>query len=241
MQTFREGQPPLNPKSLLEAAAWGNLSSVQQFLAKRVKVDQRDAQGWTALHHAVGYGELPGGYDVPTWRTPNLDVVKALLKAHVPLDVRDKSNMTALMCAVHSAFEEPARLLVETGADLRPTDAWGGSALTMALWYEHCSRAFAQYLIQKGSPISLWDALWLGDTPRALALAAVADVNAKGPNGFTYLHLAAMLGNPSVVVRLLQRGGSVKAKTRDGYTPLHQAMGGSPSWARKALWIASSA
>lgn len=231
MQAYRFGQAPQNPKSLLEAAAYGNVKAVQQFLAKGAKVDQRDARGWTALHHAVGYGELGGGYCSPTGREPNLDVVKVLLKAGVPLNTLNRDRMTALMCASSSAHGAAARLLVDAGADLRPTDAVGGSALTMALWYERYGmRAFANYLIQKGSPINLWDALWLGDTPRALALAATVDVSAKGPKDFTYLHLAALLGNAGVVGRLLARKASVKARADKGWTPLHVAMGGSPSF-----------
>nr|WP_309697326.1 ankyrin repeat domain-containing protein [Armatimonas sp.] len=58
MQNFRYHRTA-PPKTLLEAAAWGDLVAAQTFLAKGAKPDQRDAQGWTALHHAVGYGQEP--------------------------------------------------------------------------------------------------------------------------------------------------------------------------------------
>ena len=191
MQNFRTPTPP---KTLLDAAAWGDLVAAQKFLAKGAKPDQKDAQGWTALHHAVGYGQQSGA-DVITSRTPVKGLVDALLKA---------------------------------GADLQLADGVGGTALTRALWYEHCSRKFADFLLQKGAPVSLWDALWLGDTTKALALVATANVKTTGPKSYTYLHLAAELGNVPVVERLLAQGAAVNARDKNGYTPLHHAIGGTP-------------
>lgn len=226
MQQFRYREKR-SPKNLMEAAAWRDLKAVQGFLQKGARLDQQDASGWTALHHAVGYGEL-SGIDVPTDVPSSTAVVAALLKAGAPLNVRDKGGMTPLMQAVAARHEDVARLLVEAGADLRPVDAVGGSALTHALWYEHGSRAFATYLVQKGAPVNLWDALCLGDTAKAQALAATVEGNAKGPRGFTPLHLAAMLGNRDVASVLLQRHASPSALTEKRQTPLHLAIGGEP-------------
>lgn len=203
MQGYRSTDPP---KTLLEAAAWGNLAAVQKFLAKGAKSDQRDTNGWTALHHAVGYGQQ-SRVDVLTGRAPVKGVVEALLKAGTPVNAKSKDGITALMAAVRAQHEEAARWLVAAGADLRPADGVGGTALTMALWYEHCSRKFADFLLQKGSPVNLWDALWLGDTAKALGLVESANVKAVGPKHYGHLHLATELGNLPIVERLLARGG----------------------------------
>ncbi|WP_395091000.1 ankyrin repeat domain-containing protein [Armatimonas sp.] len=222
MQGYRRTDPP---KTLLEAAAWGDLKSAQQLLAKGAKPDQKDAQGWTALHHAVGYGQE--GHS-PTSRAPVKGLVDVLLKAGTPLNSLTKSGMTPLMQAVAAQHEDAAQWLLAAGADLRPADTVGGTALTRALWYNHCSPALAQRLLQKGSPVNLWDALWLGDTTKALGLAGTANVKATGPNDYTYLHLAAELGNVPVVERLLARRAAVNARDNGGYTPLHHAIGGMP-------------
>ena len=192
MQNFRYHRTA-PPKTLLEAAAWGDLVAAQTFLAKGAKPDQRDAQGWTALHHAVGYGQEPEIHS-PTSRAPVKGLVDALLKAGAPLNSLTKGGMTPLMQAVAAQHEDASQWLLAAGADLRPADTVGGTALTHALWYNHCSPALAQRLLQKGSPVNLWDALWLADTTKALALVATAKVKATGPNDYTYLHLAAELG-----------------------------------------------
>ncbi len=226
MQNFRYHRTA-PPKTLLEAAAWGDLVAAQTFLAKGAKPDQKDAQGWTALHHAVGYGQEPEIHS-PTSRAPVKGLVDALLKAGAPLNSLAKSGMTPLMQAVAAQHEDASQWLLAAGADLRPADTVGGTALTHALWYNHCSPALAQRLLQKGSPVNLWDALWLADTTKALALVATAKVKATGPNDYTYLHLAAELGNMSVAERLLARGAAVNARDNGGYTPLHHAIGGMP-------------
>jgi len=59
-------------------------------------------------------------------------------------------------------------------------------------------------------------------------LAGTAEVNAIGPRGFTYLHLAAMLGNREVAKRMIARGASALALTEERQTPLHLAIGGEP-------------
>ncbi|WP_309722964.1 ankyrin repeat domain-containing protein [Armatimonas sp.] len=228
MQYLRAPSPP---KTLLEAAAWGNLAAVQKFLAKGAKPDQRDTNGWTALHHAVGYGQ-ESGMDVRTGRAPVKGIVDALLKAGTPVNAKSKDGITPLMAAVRAQHEEAARWLVSAGADLRPADEVGGTALTMALWYEHCSRKFADFLLQKGSPVSLWDALWLGDTAKALRLVESANVKAVGPNNYTYLHLAAELGSLPVAQRLLARGAVVSVRDKNGFTPVHKAIGGGPDLVR---------
>ncbi|MBB6051998.1 ankyrin repeat domain-containing protein [Armatimonas rosea] len=224
MQGYRSPGPP---KTLLDAAASGNLTAVQKFLAQGAKPDQRDTNGWTALHHAVGYGQEPEIHS-PTGRAPVKGIVEALLKAGTPLNSQTKAGMTPLMQAVIAEHEEAAQWLLAAGADLRPADTVGGTALTHALWYNHCSRALAQRLLQRGSPVNLWDALWLGDTSKALGLVEIANVKATGPNNYTYLHLAAELGNLPVVQSLLARGAIVNARDNQGFTPLHHAIGGKP-------------
>ena len=52
------------------------------------------------------------------------------------------------------------------------------------------------------------------------ALAAGTDVNAKGKNGWTSLHRAAIYGRKEIVELLIAKGADVNAKDEDGETPL---------------------
>jgi cytohesin len=54
-------------------------------------------------------------------------------------------------------------------------------------------------------------------------LAAGADVNAKGFEGWTPLYDAAERGRKEIVELLLAKGANVNAKIEDGRTPLHRA------------------
>lgn len=196
-------------------------------LSAGADVNARDTQGWTALHHAVGYGDQPGIHH-PMARQPVRGLVEALLKANAPINAVDKYRRTPVMVAVNAGHEDAARWLVDAGAGLTQRDQFGGTALTRAVWYEHCTPGFIQFLRQKGSPINLWDALWLGETVQALRLAEQTNVDMVGPNGFMYLHLAALMGNTKVAVRLIARKAKVNIRADKGWSALHLACGGTP-------------
>lgn len=211
---------------LIQAAARVPLAAVQMFLKQGVRPDEKDSFGWTALHHAVGHGQTACCF--PTDRMPIKAVVEELLKAGAPINARTNEGQTPLMLAVMAKHEDAARWLLDAGADLSLMDRVGGTALTYALWYKRCSRDLVRLLLQRGSPVNLWDALWMDDTPQALALTERINIRQTGPRGYTYLHLAAELGNQAVAERLLARGAQINARDKDGYTPLHHAMGGFP-------------
>jgi ankyrin repeat protein len=54
-------------------------------------------------------------------------------------------------------------------------------------------------------------------------LTTGADLNARTPQGWTPLHVAAVGGDPTVVELLLQHGADVHALSNTGNTPLYQA------------------
>jgi cytohesin len=55
------------------------------------------------------------------------------------------------------------------------------------------------------------------------ALAAGTDVNAKGKNGWTPLHRAAIYGRKEIVELLIAKGAEVNAQGQYMGTPLHNA------------------
>jgi ankyrin repeat protein len=223
MQNYRSSNPP---KTLLDAAAWGNLTAVQKFLAQGAKPDQRDTNGWTALHHAVGYGQLAGA-DVLTDRRPNEAVVRLLAKSGAPLNLKDQQGYTPLMLAVVTLHAEAATWLVSLGADVKVKNDLGATALTYALSME-APPPLITLLRSKGTPLSLWDALWLRDTPLALRLLESARLTDRGLWNYTYLHLAAYMGNLVAVERLLARKANVNARADNSWAVLHLALGQFP-------------
>ena len=56
-----------------------------------------------------------------------------------------------------------------------------------------------------------------------IALAAGAELNARGPGGQTALMAAALGGSPKSAAYLLKRGADATIGEQDGYTPLHGA------------------
>src|SRR5258708_26202066 len=58
-----------------------------------------------------------------------------------------------------------------------------------------------------------------------LCLSHGAKVNLRTPAGATYLHEAALSGNPAVITLLLDRGAEIDARDREASaTPLHYAV-----------------
>ena len=75
--------------------------------------------------------------------------------------------------------------------------------------------------------ISIHDAAELGNIEAVKQhLSAGADVNVKGEEGLTPLHLAAFGGHKEIVELLIAKGADVNAKGRSGWTPLHFAANG---------------
>ena len=56
-------------------------------------------------------------------------------------------------------------------------------------------------------------------------LASGVSVNARGDDGYTPLHFAALYGHQQIVKLLISKGAKVNAKSSKGLTPLHGAAG----------------
>ncbi|XP_029442736.1 NF-kappa-B inhibitor epsilon [Rhinatrema bivittatum] len=139
-----------------------------------------------------------------------LDVVRALVRKGVNLELQDQNGNTALHLACEWDHVGCARILLqedqpEDGSQARPNlqlQNWKGLAcLHIATLKRSCS------LI-------------------SLLLRGGADINAQeGTSGKTPLHLAVETHDRSVAGYLLRKGALVDALMFNGCTPLHLAVG----------------
>lgn len=79
------GVTQVDAATIHDKAVWGWEDLVQEELDNGVNVDARDERGWTALMHAVNYG--------------NTEVVELLLAANADVNATNNVGYTALMYA----------------------------------------------------------------------------------------------------------------------------------------------
>jgi uncharacterized protein len=139
---------------IFKAAAAGQQETVESELAEGARVNDQDAEGFGALHHAAygGHEELclyllDQGALInlvsATGDTPLLlassagheNVVKLLIEKDAKLDPRSANGMTALLKASFSGHAEVVEVLLEAGADASVKDARGRTALELAEKY----------------------------------------------------------------------------------------------------------
>ena len=129
----------------------------------------------------------------------DLENVRAQLRDHVDVNLRDNLGMSPLHAAALFGHKDVAELLLANKADVNAKDNIGVTPLLWAL-----SRGHEDVAI--------------------LLLANNADVNAKGPLGHTALHYAAGKGYLNIVKLLLAHKADVNAREQQGYTPLDYAI-----------------
>jgi len=124
--------------TLLMLAAAGpeaDVKCMKALLYNGISVDAKDAQGWTALHHATRSSEkakflLNNGADLSQTTTDGLtplilaakisqlDVIKAFLSHKPNVNAQDKLGLSALGHAVRTGNCEAVKMLLDAGADL---------------------------------------------------------------------------------------------------------------------------
>jgi len=206
---------------VMVAARAGSADVVRQLAAAGADLDRQGSRGQTALMWAAAQ------------RHP--EVVDALLQAGADLSVRSSvwtqvmavpphsrpeynreiphGGNTALLFAVRAGDLPSARVLVEAGADVDDTDAWGVSAAVLAAHGGH--RELLEYLLAHG-----------------------ADPNAADA-GFAALHDAVMRNDRQMVAALLAHGADpnqplltwtpTRRASRDHHYP-PPFVGASPFW-----------
>lgn len=263
---------------LLDAAAAGDVEQVETLLAAGVYVNAHQFPGRpvgpTPLHHAAEKGYAPMArllveaganvnarvpehfYNTPlhlaAFNNNHTAVVQLLVAAGASLDKRAKDGSTPLLLATgnKSGNPQPARLLIQAGADPNISNRYGRTPLFRVV--QNGEAELADLLIQAGADVNAADRF--GATPLTFAaesgsvevaealISAGATVNPDPSSlptlydGNTPLHAAVGGRNPAAMVELLiQHGVNVDVMDNHGTAPLHTAIRSGDVAVAKAL------
>ena len=252
--TLRAGAADL---PLVSAAAQQDWQQVRTLLAEGADVNERRADGVTALLWAAHWDHLEtvetllaagANPNAATDRgvTPlmrasenaGVAVAEALLAAGADPDAAQTSGLTALMIAADTGDRDMVRALLASGADVNAvTPSTGATALMWAVEAPH--PAVAHILLESAADVSVSSKK--GFTPLLLAarngdvelarllIAAGADVNEPGSDGTHALPLAIISGHDVFAMFLLEQGADPRG-TIDGVPAIHAAAGDVTTW-----------
>lgn len=156
---------------LVQGAARGDIAAVRLLLRERVEINGADADGSTALHHAVWADDLAmtdellkAGANVAATNVfriapiyiaaenGNTAIARRLLDAGAEVNTTDGTGDTLLMAAVRSGNEDLVRLLVERGAHVNVSEPdLGHTALMYAVREDNA--AVVKLLLTRGADI----------------------------------------------------------------------------------------
>lgn len=108
---------------LVDAARRGDLPQVRTLLRAGADVEQRDADGRTAVLAATA-GQ-------------HLEVVRELIARGANVNAQDHQRDSAFLLAGARGYTEIVRATLAAGADLKSTNRYGGTALIPACHYGH--------------------------------------------------------------------------------------------------------
>jgi len=187
---------------------------VRLLIQRGADINQQDAEGQTALMHALRYSDM--------------DVIETLIRAGADLDIQDNEGNTALMMAELIESTKVANILKQAGASQKGLKE---VELLQAVDLGDVDRV--KTLLQEninvnvciGENTALCKAASKGHHEIAkLLIAAGADVNQRASEGyFNPLLHAAYTGNLEVVRVLLEAGADVRVRVTDYLNSLEYA------------------
>jgi ankyrin repeat protein len=205
--------------SILDAAEGGDLIRLRSLLDRHP--DLIDARGGnfqkqTALHKAA-------------WRNQQA-CVQLLLARGADVHVRDfGDNATALHFAAEAASIDIVRMLVDAGADvIGEGDDHRLNVIGWATCLQQTRPDIADYLLERGAPLTLWSAIALGrlDDIRRILTSDPSLLQAqmsRNEHRRTPLHHAAARNQPDAVKLLIACGADINARDLTGATALTTA------------------
>lgn len=219
--------PKPGEKTLAEAIMANDPEGVRAALARGEDPDPREARSGPYVLTALIVGSLN------SWKAATL---KPLLEGHASPARADGAGMTPLMSAALYPTAEPARLLLDYGADVHAATNDGQTALLFAAQAENVETM--KLLLAKGARpdgvpekkpllVEVVRDLRPGH-PKPEVLRLLLDSGAKvdgaNPKGETPLLVAASCSQLGTVKLLLEKGANPHLATKDGRTALSVAL-----------------
>jgi uncharacterized protein len=228
-----------SPPPLIAAARSRDSARVLELLTAepRVDVNQRSADGTTALHWAVYNDDvalvdrlLAAGAD-PNARNDynsmplgeaavvgNAAVIRKLLKAGADVESANADGQTALMILARSSNVEAAKLLLKAGANVNAMEVWRGQ--TALMWAAAQSQPeMVRLLVNHRANVNARSSL----TNVERQVTAEPRMQQRPPGGLTPLLYAARAGCLDCAKELVRGGADVNLPDPEGITPLIMA------------------
>ena len=224
--------------SLPELIETGQRDAALGFLAAGGDVNQRSADGTTALHWAAHQGDralvellldrgadatLSNDYGATALSVAAVEgdeqIIEALLDAGADVDSPNPEGQTVLMVVARTGQVETARLLLARGANVNATEQWGGQS---ALMWAAAQRQpqMVRLLVQHGAEVDARGRIH--DWQRRVTAEPRIKILHFG--GFTPLLYAAREGCQGCIEALVEGGADIDLSDRDGITPLVLAL-----------------
>lgn len=206
-------------RALIDAARIGNIDRIALLLDRGAAIDERLADGSTALHFAAQQGLAA--------------VAEVLIAAGADVDARTRYGVTPLALAVGNGDAAVVGLLLEAGADVNlpsrenqtplMSAALNGRPAALALLLEHGAAVDAADA-WRGQTALMWAAAEGNTEALRLLLDAGADVAAASHSGFTALLIAARNAHVDTLRMLLEHGANANDLMEDDTSALNVAV-----------------
>jgi ankyrin repeat protein len=232
-------EPIERPAPLVIAARDNDIATVRTLLAAHppANVNQRTADGTSALHWAVYHGDtdlvtklLAAGADANAHNdygsTPmseaavrgDVQVLRALLAAGANAESANADGQTALMILARTDNVAAAELLISHGANVNAREKWRNQ--TPLMWAAAQQRPAMLRLLLKHGAVADARSL-VNDWPRQVT--AEPRMQARPSGGFTPLLYAARAGCLECAQLLVKAGADPNLGDPDGVSPLLEA------------------
>ena len=209
---------------LLDAAAKANQPVLYDAIASRRDTTEDNRRAMVSLLLAKGADPNRSGRNliytplIEAEQKDSAPLAALLLDKGADPNVADLQGVSPLAHALEDGRKDFALLLVGRGLKLDVRDKSGFTPLHVVARSAGADAALVQAMLDKGADVNA-----RAGSPTDPYNHFNWPLRALDQRGLTPLHVAAASGSPDVVRLLLARGASLKARTDDGNTPLHEA------------------